>query len=172
MFLIGMRGSGKSTIGRQLANQLQVPFSDLDDLAREGLGGRSVVEIWDADGESAWRDAEAAAFAAYLETSPATSGGVLALGGGAAQVPAIHKGLLALRQSACRIIWLRATVETLRQRLLQSNTDRPSLTGKEVAEEISEVLVRREPVYAALATRTIDVDHRSISEIVQLLVAN
>src|SRR5690606_5822962 len=117
-------------IGRQLAHQLQVPFSDLDDLARERLGGRSVVEIWDSDGESAWRDAEAAAFTAYLETSQTTTtnGGVLALGGGAALVPAIYKGLIALRESTCRIIWLRATVETLRQRLLQSTTERPSLT--------------------------------------------
>ena len=74
--LVGFMGSGKTTVGRELARRLELPFADLDDLI-EAAERRSIADIFANDGEAAFRDIE------HWELGRALLGGVLALGGGA-----------------------------------------------------------------------------------------
>ncbi len=82
IYLVGFMGSGKSTIGRRLAERLGTAFVDLDDDI-ERTAGRTISEIFSTDGEAAFRDAEHAALAARA----AQEEGVVALGGGAFTFP-------------------------------------------------------------------------------------
>ncbi|MEM9022738.1 MAG: shikimate kinase, partial [Bacteroidota bacterium] len=77
VFLLGFMGSGKTTVGRKLARELSLPFTDLD-AAIEVREGRTVTEIFEQSGEAAFRESEARALAKVLESN----GQVLALGGG------------------------------------------------------------------------------------------
>ncbi len=79
IYLVGFMGSGKSTIGRCLAERLGLPFVDLDDDI-EAAAGRTIADIFSNDGEAAFRDAEHAALAARARGLDAA---VVALGGGA-----------------------------------------------------------------------------------------
>ena len=79
IYLVGFMGSGKSTVGRRLAERLELPFVDLDDDI-EAAAGRTIASIFSEDGEQAFRDAEHAALAARVGSSESF---VLALGGGA-----------------------------------------------------------------------------------------
>src|SRR6187551_1984531 len=79
IYVVGFMGSGKSTIGRRLAETLGRPFVDLDDDI-EAAAGRRIADIFSNDGEAAFRDAEHAALAARVRTGDDI---VLALGGGA-----------------------------------------------------------------------------------------
>ena len=76
--LVGFMGSGKTTVGRLLAERLGVPFADADEEI-ERAAGRTIPAIFEADGEPAFRELEAAAIARLLDGDA----GVLALGGGA-----------------------------------------------------------------------------------------
>jgi shikimate kinase len=78
IYLVGFMGSGKSTVGRRLAERLELPFVDLDDDI-EAAAGRAITDIFTNDGEQAFRDAEHAALRARVSGGPA----VVALGGGA-----------------------------------------------------------------------------------------
>ena len=79
IYLVGFMGSGKSTIGRRLAEELGLPFADLDDDI-EAVAGRPIADIFWTDGEAGFRDAEHSALAARVRSGAAI---VLALGGGA-----------------------------------------------------------------------------------------
>ena len=83
IILIGLRAAGKTTLGRELADGLQVGFQDLDDLALTQSGASSVAEVFAQSGEPAWRRAEHEAFALWLASPSA----VLACGGGRALHP-------------------------------------------------------------------------------------
>ena len=84
--LIGLRGSGKTTLGSLLAKRLNTQFIDLDDVTVAGSGQPSVTAMFRSVGEPAFRAAECAALTHVL-TSPSTSGAVIALGGGTPTTP-------------------------------------------------------------------------------------
>lgn len=156
VFLIGLRGSGKSTIGRLIANRLKRPFVDLDDEVLAMFKEGSVTEVWETHGEAAWRRAETDATRAIMR-SP--SGQIVAMGGGAAMVPGIAGGLAeAAEHGLAIVIYLRAMPETLRRRLATDVGDRPSLTGQGVVDEIDAVFAARDPVYRSLAMTILDID--------------
>ena len=89
VLLIGLRGAGKTTLGRALAESSSRHFQDLDDLALQSCEESSVREVFDRRGESAWRAAESAAFIRALETRNL----VLALGGGAPMIDSIKRSI-------------------------------------------------------------------------------
>ena len=129
--------AGKSTIGRRLARELEIPFIDTDDLivARNG----AVADLFTRTGEAGFRAAEFEAVREALD-GPA---GVIALGGGAVTYEPTRR-LVAER--ALRV-YLEITVETLVARLRRSHTVRP-LVGPEPSEErVRELLAAREPLY-------------------------
>lgn len=154
LILIGLRGSGKTTVGGLLAARLGRPFVDLDDVVAKALGAATPGEAWRARGEAAFRAAELAALRDVLHTP----GRVLSLGGGTPTAPGAADLLRAERATGrARIVYLAAAPEILRRRL--SGTDlaaRPSLTGKGVLDEIDTVHAARDGLYRTLADAVID----------------
>ena len=143
--LTGFMGSGKSTVGALLADTLGCPFIDLDDLIVK-KAGRSIPEIFAADGERGFRRLEKQALettvARYAENTV-----VLALGGGTVTVP----GAIRLLQEKTLCIYLQASLEALQARLEGQTEGRP-LAGEGFAER----LAAREPLYEQAAHVTID----------------
>jgi shikimate kinase len=155
LVLLGLRASGKSTLGARLARDLGLPFVDLDDRTAALLGARSAGEAFVAAGEPAFRDAEAAALARVL----ADDAVVLALGGGTPTAPGAAD---ALRNARARgrafLVFLDPPIEAMSRRLTKDAGNRPTLTGRGVIEEIEEIAARRRPLYAALADRVVGGD--------------
>ena len=151
VLLMGMRGAGKSAVGEALAAATERPLLDTDHMV-EQRAGKKVAEIFQRFGEAAFRLMEKDAVASALRAS----GSIVALGGGAAQ----H---LAGRPPGVAVVWIRASRETLMERIRGSG--RPSLRGKPPEGEIDELLAIREPLYAELATHTVDSDGRRPGEV-------
>ena len=153
ILLIGARGSGKTTLGRQLARRLDRPFIDLDDVTLERLGAASVAEVWSAQGEGAWREAEAATLVDLLRDG----GQVVALGGGTPMVPSARRAIERAREDGRgHVVYLACPAAELARRLRGDPGDRPSLTGRDPAAEITQVLAERESTYRALADLVVD----------------
>ncbi|MBW7906577.1 MAG: shikimate kinase [Phycisphaerae bacterium] len=159
--LIGHRGAGKSTVGRALAQHLGCELHDTDE-AIQAEAGRSIAEIFQQDGEAAFRDLESEA----IRRAVARPAGVISVGGGALLRPA-NRDLL---REAGLCVWLRASVEEHGRRLAAdpcSATLRPRLTDAPAARaELEQLLAQREPLYAAIASVTIQTDGRSVDTIV------
>lgn len=161
-YLIGYRGSGKSTVGRLLSQQLSLPSIDTDPLV-EQAAGKSIRDIFSQDGESVFRDWEqrvVSKVAARAETQPA----VVSLGGGAVLRPANQ----ALLSKTGRCIWLTGSPQSLYQRINQdesSQATRPQLTDSDGYTEVKEILAMREPIYRSLADLTVNTDDQSPDEL-------
>jgi shikimate kinase len=167
LLLIGLRGSGKTTIGRLLADRSGVAwpggFLDLDDLTARHLGARSVGEAWAKHGEPAFRRAESEVLGSALGKDRQ----VIALGGGTPTSPGAAKLLEAERRAGrARIVYLRADPEVLRARLSAADmSNRPSLTGGDPLAEIEAVFARRDQAYLDLADDVVDVNAGSAERI-------
>jgi shikimate kinase len=157
--LTGFMGSGKSTVGRIVADALGCPFLDLDDLIVK-KAGRSIPEIFAADGEAGFRRLEKqmleVTVGKYAETTA-----VLALGGGTVTVP----GAVALLQEKTLCIYLQASLETLLHNLEGQREGRP-LAG----EGLEERLAAREPLYQNAAHVVLDTDGLSVQEIADEII--
>jgi shikimate kinase len=153
--LVGLPGAGKTTVGAELAKILDVPFADTDDLIIE-MTGRSVAEIFADDGEAGFREIEAAAIAdALLDFD-----GVLALGGGAVTTPAVRDEL---GSSQVPVALLTAEQLVLLDRLAGSG-HRPLLAGNTEA-RLAQLAVERGPLYAEVATLTVETDFATTAEV-------
>lgn len=170
IILIGYRGSGKSSVGRKLADQLWKTLCDTDQGVRDRFGGRSIAEIWATEGEPAFREAEEAVTVAAC----AGSGLVIALGGGSLMRPGARRAVAA--SDGVRI-YLRCEPAELARRIAAdpgSGDQRPGLTGGGGAariEEIAAVLAEREPVYREVADVEFDVTLTDVDEAVRHLIA-
>lgn len=156
--LIGMPGSGKSTVGRRLASRLGVPFADSDDLVVAATG-RSVAELF-AESEATFRASEATAIVGALEGFD----GVLALGGGSLLSALVRE---ALADTPSPVVLLRAALETLAARVGDA-VDRPLLVGDPVA-RLTRLDTERAALYAAAARYVVDTDGRTVDEVVELV---
>ncbi len=186
LILIGLRGSGKSTIAKLLAARLSRPAVDLDDLTPTYLHEQTAADALRKHGEPAFRRAELAA----LQDALKTPGQILALGGGTPTAPGVTEMLEgAQRQGKVKIIYLRASEATLRARLLPPlprssgggaggsataegvthppEHTRPSLTGKGTLEEIGVLLNLRDTLYKTLASITIDANTQSAEHLAE-----
>ena len=119
--LVGFMGSGKSTVGRLLADRLGVPFADADDEI-ERAAGRTIPAIFAADGEAAFRELEAAAIERLLDGDA----GVLALGGGAlrgtTETPVRDRATVAWLDVTADVAWLRVEPESAHRPLARDET--------------------------------------------------
>jgi shikimate kinase len=138
--LVGMPGSGKSSIGRRLAPRLDLPFVDSDAKIEEAAGGMSIAEIFTKHGEEEFRSLEARVIARLLDDGPS----VISTGGGAL----INAGTRALLHERAITVWLRAEIAVLMRRV-RRKTDRPLLAGKDPEETLKKLLSEREALYAS-----------------------
>ncbi len=157
--LTGFMGSGKSTVGRLLADSLGCPFLDLDDLVVK-KAGKSIPDIFAQDGEPAFRQLEARLLRQTVEKYKETTA-VLALGGGAVMTPA--SAALLHEKTVC--IYLRATLDTLLARLAGETAGRP-LADDAMASRLAE----REPIYEETAHVIIDTDGLSPDEVADEII--
>jgi shikimate kinase len=151
--LTGYRGSGKTTVGRKLAERLRMKFIDCDDVV-VGKAGRSIREIFAEQGEAGFRrlEAEVVGELALLEEH------VIALGGGALIAEANRRALAAEGHS---IVYLRCDAAELLRRIASdpaTSDNRPNLTrlGGSL-QEIEALIAQREPIYRAAKTHELDV---------------
>ena len=152
LVLIGLRASGKSTLGRLLAEQLGCAFVDLDDVTCALLNAVGAGAAIETHGIEAFREAEARALQSVLEES----GRVIALGGGTPTAPGCST---MLAESTSRVIYLRAKPNTLRDRLKATdNTDRPALVGDYVIDEVQTLFDQRDELYCSIAESVIHTD--------------
>ncbi len=143
--LVGLPGSGKSVVGRRLANRHAAAFIDLDERI-ESAAGRSIPEIFEEDGEAAFRALERAAIADLGPADPDPEvRRVIATGGGAIVDPRNRWTLYRGRTA----VWLDGRPEVLAQRLRRSPHVRPLVTGRDPIGTIRDLGARREPFYAA-----------------------
>lgn len=136
--LVGLMGSGKSTIGRRLAQRLGMRFADADDEI-ERAAGMTISDIFERFGEAHFRDGERRVIARLLAGKPM----VLATGGGAF-VNEETRGLI-LQGSLC--IWLDADIPTLVERVGR-RSHRPLLRNRDPGEVLRELAAVRNPIYA------------------------
>lgn len=156
--LIGLRASGKSTIGRALAQRLGRAFVDLDDeivrLVEQDSaahGRASAGELFAQLGEPAFRDLEERALVRVLDSEVAC---VVATGGGVVERASNRERLA--RDATC--VWLVVSLAELARRMRASTTVRPSLTGKDPILEVGEIERRRRAWYADLAHLQLECD--------------
>jgi shikimate kinase len=150
VYLIGCRAVGKSSIGAKLAQKLGYAFLDTDTLVIEKLGC-SVAESVSREGWQKFRELEREVL---LQLTKRTSC-VVATGGGAI----LHRGVWAQLKKQGLVVWLTADLKTLCERISgdqNSEELRPSLTGKNVCQELEEVLAERTPLYRETADFTVD----------------
>lgn len=136
--LIGLMGAGKSTIGRNLADRLGLPFIDSDDEVVKAAGC-TIEDIFEIYGETAFRDVEARVIQRLLEGGPA----VIATGGGAFMAAETRERIRANAVS----VWLKADIDVLEQRTSNRN-DRPLLKGGDTRAKLEQLIALRYPVYA------------------------
>jgi shikimate kinase len=164
LFLIGYRGTGKSTLARHLSRRLHCPQVDMDRFIIE-REGRTIAEIFRDSGEASFRDLETAALRELLERPRH----IISTGGGVV-LREVNRELL----RSGLVIWLRASVENLWQRLKgkPSQAARPALTGLPLRDEIAQLLAERDPLYAACADFTVDTDRLNPQDSVDVIVAH
>jgi shikimate kinase len=139
LVLVGMMGAGKSSVGKRLAQALDLPFKDADDEI-ERAAGLSIPDIFELRGEAEFREGERRVIARLLDDPPH----VLATGGGAFINPETRA--LMKRKNALSI-WLKADPEVLARRVGRKD-NRPLLRGQDPRQALTELLAAREPAYS------------------------
>ena len=158
--LVGLPGSGKSTIGRRLSKALGVSLLDTD-AAIEQRTGRTIADIFAADGEQEFRRIEEEVVRAAL----AEHDGVVSLGGGAVTTPAVCKAL-----AGHTVIYLEISA---REGVRRSggNTVRPLLAGPDRAEKFRALMAKRTPLYRRVATIRVNTNRRNPGAVVRHIVS-
>lgn len=167
LFLIGYRGTGKTTIAQLLAEQLSCDWIDLDAVIEE-TAGKTIRGLFSAGGEALFRDWETRSLRQSIED--ANQPEVISLGGGAI-LNKENRGMIA---GAGRCVWLTATPSTIAKRIGADETSgerRPALTELSPTEEIQSVLRKREPIYRDVADTEISTENRSPEAICREIVA-
>ena len=164
VFLIGYRGSGKSTVAAALSQRLGWPWIDADEQL-ERRAGKTIKQIFDEEGEQAFRDLEAA----VVDDLARRNRHIIALGGGAV-VREQNRQALGGRGP---IVWLKASPEALLARVQTDATTvarRPNLTSHGGLDEIRKLLSDRIPIYESCADLAIDTENKSPTEIAREIV--
>src|SRR3984893_12076649 len=158
--LIGLPGSGKSTIGRRLAKALNVTMLDTDVAVERGTG-RRIADIFATDGEQEFRRIEEEVIRAAL----AEHDGVLSLGGGAVTSPGVRAAL-----AGHTVVFLESiAAEGVRR--TGGNTVRPLLAGPDRAEKFRALMSQRVPLYRQVATIRVNTNRRNPGAVVRYIVS-
>jgi shikimate kinase len=160
IILIGPMGSGKTTIGKSLAQKLSLEFRDTDSVI-EQRAQKTVSQIFIEDGEDAFRAIEKEVLKEELQASDT----VLALGGGA---PISVEAQSALQASDSHIVYLDISLANVAPRI-GFNRDRPLLLNNPRG-QWQTLMEARRPIYESVADTVVDVNKRSQSEIVEQIL--
>ena len=158
--LVGMPGSGKSTVGRHLSRRLGLPFLDSDQVIEHRLGC-AIRDYFAQAGEAAFRDIEEQVIGELAGSAPA----VIATGGGAVLREANR---LRLREGA-HVVYLRATPDELFRRLRQ-DAQRPLLQVPDPLGKLREMHAERDPLYRETAHFEIDTGRPSVPTLVNMIL--
>jgi shikimate kinase len=163
--LIGYRGSGKSSVGRRLADKMWLKFVDSDELIVQ-RAGTSIKEIFAREGEGAFRDMEAA----VVREVCGLADHVVSLGGGAVLR---EENRHAMRGGGNKVVYLRCDPAVLYRRIHAdpaTGANRPNLTTAGGLDEVKDLLAVREPLYREAMTAELDVTNLTVDEAVQRVV--
>ena len=164
VLLIGMRASGKSTIGAALALRLDARFYDLDDVVANEMGHPSAAEAIHVAGFDRFRMTESR----MLDTLLRDDRAVIALGGGTPTAPGA-KGMIqqARTSNTARVVFLDESVDEIRSRIAKDGVSkRPPLLGTDSVAEVEQVLSQRHPAYLELADVVIRPAGRDVAALV------
>lgn len=157
--LVGMPGGGKSTVGRQLARQIGVPFVDSDHEIEQRIGG-SIRPFFERHGEDAFRDLETEVIAELI-ARPGER--VLATGGGAV----LREHNRELLRHGATVLYLRSTPEDLFRRL-RHDTTRPLLQVRDPLARLREMHHQRDPLYRRCAHYVLESTRPSVHALVNM----
>jgi shikimate kinase len=158
--IVGLMGTGKSSVGVKVARSIGAQFIDTDDLIAQ-QSGRSVREIFAQDGEAAFRDAEVAALDKAFEGVLLGIDTVISTGGGIVLSPLNRK---AIKENASCVIWLDAPVEDLLQRTGKASK-RPLLDG-DARGTLTKMAKDRFELYEDVATVRIETHRSTVADVV------
>jgi shikimate kinase len=158
--LIGLPGSGKSTVGRQLARRLQVPFSDSDHIIEQRLGC-SIREYFEREGEASFRDLEQTVIDELTQAPP----GVLSTGGGVVLRPPNRDNL----RGRTHVIYLNSSPEELFRRL-RHDKNRPLLQVADPLQRLRDLYAVRDPLYRETAHFSVDTGRPSVASLVNMIL--
>ncbi|MBH2020059.1 shikimate kinase [Polaromonas sp.] len=157
--LIGLPGSGKSTVGRQLARRLQLPFLDSDHVIEERLGC-SIRDYFEREGEASFRDVEEA----VIDELTGMARGVLSTGGGSVLRPANRQRL----RERGHVVYLRSSPEELFRRL-RHDVNRPLLQVPDPLGRLRDLYAQRDPLYRETAHFIIETGRPSVATLVNMI---
>ena len=161
LVLVGYRGSGKSSIGRELAMMLGLDYVDTDHAIQE-KAGKSVREIFAEQGEPVFRDMETDILQELVNRSSAAPPSVIATGGGMIMREQNRRLIRRLGP----VVWLRVSPKVALHRIISdtfTREQRPALTEHDLADEVRTMVADRLPYYAAVADLTVDNDQEGQS---------
>ncbi len=158
--LVGLPGSGKSTVGRQLARRLNLPFTDTDHVIEQRIGC-SIREYFEREGEAAFRDVEESVIAELTQQDR----GVLATGGGAVLRPANRERL----HLSGHVIYLRSTPEEVFRRL-RHDGNRPLLQVTDPLARLRSLYEERDPLYRETAHFVIETGRPSVPTLLNMIL--
>lgn len=157
IILTGYRGSGKTTVGNSLANELRLPFFDIDAIVAKNEGV-SISELFRSLGEAAFRAKERAA----MNAMPTSERAVISLGGGAV----MHGPEMKTLKAGGIVVWLRVGREVAIERMRKDHARPGLIEGLSLEEETEKLMGERNPVYERQSDLIVDVDDKSIGEVV------
>ncbi len=160
--LIGPRGCGKSSVGQRLAVIAGRSFVELDQRILAIFEEKSVQEVWELQGENAWRDEEVKQLSIALREDRQ----IISLGGGTVTIDAAYEIIKNEQHSGrAKLIYLCCEIPELIHRLENAPGDRPALSdARTIEEEVTNIMAKREPIYQALADTVLDVTNISVDE--------
>ena len=156
IWLIGMMGSGKTTVGRLLATERDMDFRDVDSIISTRVSG-TIAELWQRTGEDGFRALEST----VVEELATNTGAVIAGGGGAV----LQEGNRQAMRRSGTVIWLQASADALAARLV-GTTDRPLLTDGGTA-RLAELVAERVAVYQDAADHVVDTTRLTPQQVVE-----
>ncbi len=158
--LIGLPGSGKSTVGRQLARRIQVPFTDSDHVIEQQLGC-SIREYFEREGEARFRDLEAS----VIDELTQNAHGVLSTGGGVVLRLENRQHL----HDRTRVVYLNSSPDELFRRL-RHDKSRPLLQVADPLGRLRDLYTQRHPLYRETAHFSVDTGRPSVASLVNMIM--